>query len=390
MKNEIPVAGVAHQAGTCRFGSDPATSVLDVDCKAHELDNLYVVDTSVFPSIGAVNPALTAMANSLRVGDHLLDRLGRAGPRGRARPERHGADERRSRFGAVGRLAFFPARVAARASRGPLEAAADEHLVPELSRLIDRALEQSLPEELVHSLVEHQVLERMATEFAATGELDDWWTRRWRARAPRAHRQDRQQRGDAEGDPRDRREQGGSRRSHGADDRARRGARRRGARRHGAPRRQDRPQAGSHGPLRGDRHPGRRIRRGRVPDPRDPHDRVRRSSRCSRRSSEICGRPGWPGSCSARADCLIAVPTSSFLELRRQNPRPCTFSGLRLRRPSGEPPSVVRSIVRADRDLDLDHPALRGLHPGALRQRAAAACPTYLAGTEVVYAEPDG
>ena len=75
MKNEIPVAGVAHQAGTCRFGTDPASSVLNVDCRAHELDNLYVVDTSVFPSIGAVNPALTAMANSLRVGDHLLDRL---------------------------------------------------------------------------------------------------------------------------------------------------------------------------------------------------------------------------------------------------------------------------------------------------------------------------
>ena len=53
-----------------------ATSVLDVNCKAHELDNLYVVDTSFFPSIGAVNPALTAMANSIRVGEHLLDRLG--------------------------------------------------------------------------------------------------------------------------------------------------------------------------------------------------------------------------------------------------------------------------------------------------------------------------
>ena len=76
MKNDIPVAGCAHQAGTCRFGTDPQTSVLDVNCKAHELDNLYVVDTSVFPSIGAVNPALTAMANSLRVGDHLLARLG--------------------------------------------------------------------------------------------------------------------------------------------------------------------------------------------------------------------------------------------------------------------------------------------------------------------------
>jgi choline dehydrogenase-like flavoprotein len=75
LKNEIPVAGVAHQAGTCRFGDDPAMSVLNRDCRAHEVDNLYVVDTSFFPSIGAVNPALTAMANALRVGDHLLERL---------------------------------------------------------------------------------------------------------------------------------------------------------------------------------------------------------------------------------------------------------------------------------------------------------------------------
>jgi choline dehydrogenase-like flavoprotein len=75
MKNDVGVAGVAHQSGTCRFGTDPATSVLDTNCKAHELDNLYVVDTSFFPSIGAVNPALTAMANALRVGDHLLERL---------------------------------------------------------------------------------------------------------------------------------------------------------------------------------------------------------------------------------------------------------------------------------------------------------------------------
>ncbi len=71
----IPIAGVGHQAGTCRFGTDPKTSVLDVNCKAHELDNLYVVDTSFFPSIGAVNPSLTAIANALRVGDHLLERL---------------------------------------------------------------------------------------------------------------------------------------------------------------------------------------------------------------------------------------------------------------------------------------------------------------------------
>ncbi|HEY4752047.1 MAG TPA: GMC oxidoreductase, partial [Candidatus Limnocylindrales bacterium] len=76
LKNEIPIAGCAHQAGTARFGTNPATSVLDVNCRAHELDNLYVVDTSFFPSIGAVNPALTAIANALRVGDHLLERLG--------------------------------------------------------------------------------------------------------------------------------------------------------------------------------------------------------------------------------------------------------------------------------------------------------------------------
>ncbi len=75
MDMDIPVAGCAHQAGTCRFGTDPATSVLDTNCKAHELDNLYVVDTSFFPSIGAVNPALTAMANALRVGEHLRERL---------------------------------------------------------------------------------------------------------------------------------------------------------------------------------------------------------------------------------------------------------------------------------------------------------------------------
>jgi choline dehydrogenase-like flavoprotein len=75
MDMAIPLAGCAHQAGTCRFGTDPATSVLDVNCKAHELDNLYVVDTSFFPSIGAVNPALTAMANALRVGDHIRQRM---------------------------------------------------------------------------------------------------------------------------------------------------------------------------------------------------------------------------------------------------------------------------------------------------------------------------
>jgi len=72
----IPLAGVAHQNGTVRFGVDPATSALDVDCRAHEVDNLYVVDASFFPSSAAVNPALTIVANALRVGEHLKRRLG--------------------------------------------------------------------------------------------------------------------------------------------------------------------------------------------------------------------------------------------------------------------------------------------------------------------------
>jgi choline dehydrogenase-like flavoprotein len=72
----IPLAGVAHQNGTIRFGADPRTSALDVDCRAHEVDNLYVVDASFFPASAAVNPALTVMANALRVGDHLKERLG--------------------------------------------------------------------------------------------------------------------------------------------------------------------------------------------------------------------------------------------------------------------------------------------------------------------------
>jgi choline dehydrogenase-like flavoprotein len=76
MSMNVAIAAVAHQAGTCRFGTDPATSALDVNCKAHEVDNLYVADTSIFPSIGAVNPGLTAIANAIRVGEHIADRLG--------------------------------------------------------------------------------------------------------------------------------------------------------------------------------------------------------------------------------------------------------------------------------------------------------------------------
>ncbi|MGH7079066.1 MAG: GMC oxidoreductase [Acetobacteraceae bacterium] len=77
---EIPISGTAHQAGTARFGTDPARSVLDLNCKTHELDNLYIVDASFFPSIGAVNPTLTIIANALRVADHIKSRLGAREP----------------------------------------------------------------------------------------------------------------------------------------------------------------------------------------------------------------------------------------------------------------------------------------------------------------------
>ncbi|MBD2494649.1 GMC oxidoreductase [Nostoc sp. FACHB-280] len=66
---------VGHQCGTCRFGENPQTSVLDINCRTHDIDNLYVVDGSFFPSSAAVNPSLTIMANALRVGEHLLARI---------------------------------------------------------------------------------------------------------------------------------------------------------------------------------------------------------------------------------------------------------------------------------------------------------------------------
>ncbi|MGX1930999.1 FAD-dependent oxidoreductase [Flagellimonas sp. 2504JD4-2] len=73
---KLGVSGVSHQNGTCRFGVDPENSVLDINCKAHDLDNLYVVDGSFFPSSSAVNPSLTIIANALRVGDYLIGHLG--------------------------------------------------------------------------------------------------------------------------------------------------------------------------------------------------------------------------------------------------------------------------------------------------------------------------
>ena len=73
LKKKIPLEGVAHQVGTCRFGIDPKTNVLDLNCKTHDADNLYIIDGSFFPSSAAVNPSLTIMANALRVGEHLIE-----------------------------------------------------------------------------------------------------------------------------------------------------------------------------------------------------------------------------------------------------------------------------------------------------------------------------
>ena len=75
LAKKMPIAATAHQNGTLRFGKDPKQSVLDINCKAHDLDNLYVVDGSFFVSSTAVNPGLTIMANAIRVGEHLLDKL---------------------------------------------------------------------------------------------------------------------------------------------------------------------------------------------------------------------------------------------------------------------------------------------------------------------------
>ncbi|ESA36398.1 choline dehydrogenase-like flavoprotein [Leptolyngbya sp. Heron Island J] len=75
-RGEIPIQVMANQCGTCRFGNDRTTSVLDPNCRTHDVENLYVVDSSFFPSNASVSPALTVIANALRVGEHLTQRLG--------------------------------------------------------------------------------------------------------------------------------------------------------------------------------------------------------------------------------------------------------------------------------------------------------------------------
>jgi choline dehydrogenase-like flavoprotein len=72
LSREMGIATNSHQVGTLRFGTDPASSVLDPFCKAHDLSNLYVVDASFFPSSAAMNPALTIAAQAIRVADQLV------------------------------------------------------------------------------------------------------------------------------------------------------------------------------------------------------------------------------------------------------------------------------------------------------------------------------
>jgi choline dehydrogenase-like flavoprotein len=63
---------IAHACGTCRMGTDPANSVVDRDNRAHDLDNLFIVDSAFFPSSGGTNPSLTIAANALRVAERIL------------------------------------------------------------------------------------------------------------------------------------------------------------------------------------------------------------------------------------------------------------------------------------------------------------------------------
>jgi uncharacterized RDD family membrane protein YckC len=298
-------------------------------------------------------------------------------------------DNRRSRFGAAGRLAFFPARVAARASRGPLEAAAGEHLVPEFSRLIDRALSQSLPEELVQSLVEHHVVERMATEFAASGELDRLVDQA--LASPRADE---------------------------LVDRIVNSEEMRRAIREIVSSREVRDAvAGQTVGLA--QELATEVRAG----ARHLDDKVGRKPPPANRFAGVASRAAGLG---VDAFLILAILTiiSGFIALITSlvgDLRPAWLAGLllglggiviaagylvlfwstagqtpgmlllgsRVRRPSGEPPSVGRSIVRVIGTVISIIPLFAGYIPVLFDARRRG-LPDYLAGTEVVYAEPDG
>jgi uncharacterized RDD family membrane protein YckC len=298
-------------------------------------------------------------------------------------------DNRRSRFGAAGRLAFFPARVAARASRGPLEAAADEHLVPELSRLIDRALSQSLPEELVQSLVEHHVVERMATEFASSGELDRLVDQA--LASPRADE---------------------------LVDRIVNSEEMRRAIREIVSSREVRDAVaeqttGLAEELAGEVRSGMRHLDGKIG--RKPAPATRYAGIATRAAgfgldaflilailtivsgfialiTSLVGdlRPAWlAGLLLGSGGLFVAVAYFVFFWSSAGRTPGMHLLGLRVRRPSGEPPSVGRSIVRAIGTWFSIIPLFAGYIPVLFDARRRG-LPDYLAGTEVVYAEPDG
>ena len=72
MTHSHKAKNTTHQCGTLVFGTDPRKSVLDAFCRAHDVENLFVVDASFFPSSAAVNPGLTIAAQALRVADHIM------------------------------------------------------------------------------------------------------------------------------------------------------------------------------------------------------------------------------------------------------------------------------------------------------------------------------
>lgn len=74
-RGEAPIQVVGYQCGTCKMGTDSETSVLNTHCRTHDIHNLYVVDSSFFPACPSIGPALTIMANALRVGEHLMSEL---------------------------------------------------------------------------------------------------------------------------------------------------------------------------------------------------------------------------------------------------------------------------------------------------------------------------
>jgi choline dehydrogenase-like flavoprotein len=90
----LGISSVAHQNGTVRFGTDPRSSALDLNCRLHEVDNVYVVDSSFFVSATAMNPTLTIIANALRIADHLAGRLGARLPISAFPAERPGGNDR--------------------------------------------------------------------------------------------------------------------------------------------------------------------------------------------------------------------------------------------------------------------------------------------------------